>query len=451
MLIRQEKITGKIFAGIIGLISLLIISCLTAVAPAAAQDSAVVEESEEVPGGLNFQQAVDLAMRQSPAFIKSSLEIEVRKISESDSRYSFIPSLTVGTTYYINASGGSDPGMSYSFSTGMYSPFESYFSLQASKLFTKMAILGHIETISAGVYSLGKQFLQWDSAVKLEAYQDEIIDLTSQKASFLEKREKLGITAPLEVRIAGQGLAVAKASKENIIASRKVYRQSIGFMLGLTPEQRPDFDLAACRNQLLGGFDPLNVVWNDVRKKSLELQIQTVKEEIQDKNITLAYAKFIPYFNFGVRNVDPLSDSSDDNDVYLSVGVSVPLWQGMKRVNDIERQRLILQQTKSDALRKERDLSSEWQAALVALTAAENSLKLTASSEELARLQELQADILYKANSKPLDTLLDARIKYVQAKMETLQKETDRDAAILDIRYLSGNLLESFVKVEVIE
>ncbi|MFH1137365.1 MAG: TolC family protein [Pseudomonadota bacterium] len=419
--------------------------------PARAGDSPPPGEAAPL-SGLDFQRSVDLAMRQSPAFLKSSLEIEVRKVGESDSRFSFIPSLVLGSTYFINTSkGGKDPGLAYTFSTGQYSPLESYFSLQASKVFTKMAILGHIQTISESLRTLARQFLEWDAAIKMEALQAEVVELTAQKTDFLEKRQGLGVASPLEVGIARQEQALAQSARENIAASQDIYRRNIYYLLGLTEDQRPGFDLTACRSQLLDGYDPWQADLKSVEKKSLQLQIQSLKEELQAKNISLAYAKFIPTFTFGVRNPDPLVDSEDRNDMYIALGLTVPIWQGMKRVNDITRQRLILSQAKSDAIQKERDLAAQWEAARTALAGGENSLKLIRSAEELSRLQELQAGILYKANSRPLAEFLDARIKHVQARMETLKKETERDQAVLDIRHFSGDLLESFVKVESIE
>jgi len=48
---------------------------------------------------LTFEEAVKIALTQSPAFTKSSLEIDVGRLDETDSRYGLVPPLTFRTYY----------------------------------------------------------------------------------------------------------------------------------------------------------------------------------------------------------------------------------------------------------------------------------------------------------------------------------------------------------------
>ena len=51
---------------------------------------------------LTFEEAVKIALLQSPAFTKSSLDIDVGRLDETDSRYAMVPPLTFRTYYYVN-------------------------------------------------------------------------------------------------------------------------------------------------------------------------------------------------------------------------------------------------------------------------------------------------------------------------------------------------------------
>ncbi len=51
---------------------------------------------------LTFEEAVKIALTQSPAFTKSSLEIDIGRLDETDSRYAMVPPLTFRTYYYVN-------------------------------------------------------------------------------------------------------------------------------------------------------------------------------------------------------------------------------------------------------------------------------------------------------------------------------------------------------------
>ena len=119
---------------------------------------------DPTPGSpLTFEEAVKIALTQSPAFTKSSLEIDIGRLDETDSRYAMVPPLTFRTYYYVNRPSGSNYGKPYSlnFSTDPYNPLGAYFTLQAQKLATQAAILTHIGTISKGLLRLGSSTCNW--------------------------------------------------------------------------------------------------------------------------------------------------------------------------------------------------------------------------------------------------------------------------------------------------
>ena len=112
-------------------------------------------------GTLNYEEGVRIALYQSPFLTKSSLEIDLRRLDETDSRYGLFPSIDFRTYYYVNRPTGiTGPPYSLNFSTDPnYNPIASYFTLQAQKLATQVAILTHLKTISAGLERLGQLFL----------------------------------------------------------------------------------------------------------------------------------------------------------------------------------------------------------------------------------------------------------------------------------------------------
>ena len=66
-----------------------------------AQDESVSSVSTDTPGSMDFNACIRLALEQSPYFKESTLEIDVRRLDESECRWSFIPSLTMVTTSYV--------------------------------------------------------------------------------------------------------------------------------------------------------------------------------------------------------------------------------------------------------------------------------------------------------------------------------------------------------------
>ena len=57
-------------------------------------------------GSMNYEEAVRIALNQSPFLTKSSLEIDLRRLDETDSRYGLFPSIDFRTYYYPNRPSG---------------------------------------------------------------------------------------------------------------------------------------------------------------------------------------------------------------------------------------------------------------------------------------------------------------------------------------------------------
>ena len=115
--------------------------------PAQSADQAPAAVTLPPGTQLNFDEAVKIAITQSPYFTKSSLDIDIRRMDETDSRYGMVPPLTFTTIYYVNrpAHTGNSKPYSISFSTDPYNPLGAYFTLQAQKLVTQVAVLTHLQ------------------------------------------------------------------------------------------------------------------------------------------------------------------------------------------------------------------------------------------------------------------------------------------------------------------
>jgi hypothetical protein len=168
-------------------------------------------------GTLNYEEGVRIALNQSPVLTKSSLEIEVKRLDETDSRYGLFPTIDFRTYYYVNRPPG-NTGAPYSldFSTNYdYNPIASYFTLQAQKLATKVAILTHCKAISAGLNRLGQLFLDLDLIREQGFITKDKINLSREQLTYAENRLRVGTGTSLEVKEARQSLKSAQSELEN--------------------------------------------------------------------------------------------------------------------------------------------------------------------------------------------------------------------------------------------
>ncbi|MHC1745062.1 MAG: TolC family protein [Syntrophobacteraceae bacterium] len=399
-------------------------------------------------GGRNFDQCVRLAIQQSPQIKSGSLEIDVRRLDESDNKYAFIPSFSVRTRYYIDAPkslGGDDQPYSLGFYTEPYNPFQTYFSLQASKMFTQIAVLSHLHAISGFIHRLGNSMLELESMSRMEALQDEVVALARQNVAYARNKMKSESLSPLELRLAEQELLLAEAEKEKIATSQRVMKDAVRGLLGLEANENLDLNVGGLRSEILNGFLPEKASLESARSNSYQVKIQKLKKELQALRIKLAYSKFLPTLVGGIDNGDPLS-RSNKGDYFVFVGLEMPLWDGMKRANDVTRQKTIMKQFDAEEQTKEVDLANSWNSAQSALANASTGLQLAKSRQELSGLRKRQKEISYGEGRETfLQYLVESR-GCIESKKITESKELEYAKAALALYALSGELSHRFVE-----
>jgi outer membrane protein TolC len=428
---------------------LLALWLLVAAAVAPPASGAAAGPDQPPPGGaLNFEGCVKLALRQSPFLTKSSLEIEVRRLDESDSKADFLPTVNFRSRYFPQrpdaAVRRSSPDYSLEFVSDPYNPIMAYFSLKVRKILTQIATLGHLKVISESVHRLGQGFLELKSLEDQARLQEEMVQLAQEHLRYQRERQKQGEAAPLEVRIATQEAELAAAELARLKAAHTKINHALRDYLGLKPEQELHLDLSQVRRQVLGDFQPEQVGLEDARERSFDLRIQKLAEELQSWNVVLARVKLLPDFSFGVQTPDPLA-GTDIRGYYVWLGVNLPLFDGFKRLRNIKRQQTILRQFASDTEVKGRDLAQKWREELDKVQSALSAARLAASQVELARLQERQGEIRYRSGGEALPVWLAARKTLLQARMQQVHKNLEADLALLSLHHFCGGLVYRFV------
>jgi outer membrane protein TolC len=387
---------------------------------------------------------IQMALTQSPYFTKSATEIEIRRLDESDSRWSFLPTVSLSTQIYVYQPQELDTkGYSIDIVTGQFNPLASHFSLQASKLLTRMAVLTHLQAIANGIHQLSQKLVQLDRRREMAALQGEVLGLARQKAAFVRQLQGMGKASSLELRAAEHQERAAQ-SQWAAMAEEGALAEEIRQFLGLPPEMPLRLNSSRARQQALFEFDPGAATLEQCLESALELKILRIREQVQEYSISQAYGRYLPTLFFGLRTPDPLS-AANNRDLFFSVGINLPVWDGMQRLNNISRQKLVLRQYEAETAAKRGQLSTLWREVQEQRHKAEAALLLARSAEELAGLRETQIRIKYQANGHDLGTLLDERIAHAEARRQTATRALELDLICLHIRHLCGDLLKRYV------
>ena len=414
--------------------------------PAQSADQAPAAVTLPPGTQLTFDEAVRIAITHSPFFTKSSLDIDIRRMDETDSRYGMVPPLTFTTTYYVNRpshTGNSKP-YSISFSTDPYNPLGAYFTLQAQKLVTQVAILTHLQSISKGLQQLGEFYLQLDTLHKLAACQRELVQVSRENLTYVENRLSIGTGTSLEVKVARQQLELALGEQEGIALSTKRTLAGLKSFLGLPSTQDFTPDFRDSKRQVLGSFDPATASLEQAKDRSYELKAIELQKQLQGYNIRLAKSKVLPTFVFTTQTPSPLNVTSGSG-LYVGLGLQIPVWDGFKRIRDVSRQKAVLKQIGAEKTVKENSLQDKWLSNLSMIQEDSVTLKNSRTLENLARLKANQNDVRYQSGEAPLTVVLESRKEVLTIQKETLRRSLDYDRAVLQLRENSGDLGHTYV------
>ncbi len=395
---------------------------------------------------LDFHDCVLLALQQSPYFVDSALEIKLRHINESDSFYDLFPDVVVSTGYVLTTPYSDSGRWSLNFSTGSYDPVSAGFSIKATKLVTDIAILGHMKSISEGLYKLGQMLIQLNVLEKMAACQDELVAVENHEKNYLNNLLASGASNPLEIRIADQKLEIARLERDRIEAEHIQVMDNLKTFLGIAVSEPLKLDLENLKEQLLGHFSAANVTIADVKTNSLDLQIQKQMEVIRQYDVKLAWARFLPKFNMDVRTVDPIdSDNDGTSGMYTSLGFTWTVWDWGERWRNVDRKRANVKQAEVKTNLISLKLGTDWRQDMAMQHRSLAALKVANAQVELAGLKKRQSEISYQAGSQPFPAYLQQIREYFNARKEALYKESEYVQSELDLRNLSGNLYKSYI------
>jgi outer membrane protein TolC len=413
--------------------------------PAQGADLSPEVETPIPNSPLSFDDSVKIAIHQSPYFTKTSQEISIRRMDESDSRYGMVPPLTFTTYYYVNQpSGINTKPYSLNFSTDPYNPFGSYFLLQAQKLVSQIAIFNHLKVISQGLESLGGIYLELDALKKMAALQRDLISLSQENLNYRQNQLSIGTGTSLDVKLAQQELLLAKGEQEGLALAQKRNLASLKAMLGLPANQEITLDLRDSRRQVLGNFNPATATVEQAKSRDYGLKVIEYQRKIQKYNVSLAVAKVFPDIVFNAQSPNPLSVTTSTG-LYVGFGLNIPVWDGFKRIRNVSRQKAVLRQVASQKETRQNSLENKWLGDVGLIQEKDVDRKLAKSREELARLKAHQNEVRYQSGQVPLPALLESRKEVLAAEKNTVRKNQEYDMAVLKLREISGDLGYSYV------
>ena len=403
----------------------------------------------------DFGECVRLALVQSPMLVKSALEIESKRLDVQDAWASFMPTISINTTYWFsqpqNSDGTTPKPYTIGFSTDQWNPLLSGFDVTAKREMANMAILGHLKVISGGIFRLATDFLQLSAIAEQKAVVRQKMELAKSNLEYFKTRLGLGQSTQLDIRIAETKIKMAKAEEDKVESSRAMVLDDVKFIMGVPFINKIDVDVEAAKKQILGNFGVADVTDEKVRAHSFELRLSEYEKSLQKKNIGLSYVKLLPTFGFTFQTVSAFSNTSTSGQnqgfyFYPGLNISMPLDYWTKG-RDVARQYKKLDQVYAATKAKEFELLASVQKNLSDYQSTNSDFVLDSSRMELAKLQDEQTEYRYKTGQADYDKFVADRVAYYEAWQKMLLAQVKRDVALLTLKNLTGDLESQYVDV----
>lgn len=395
-------------------------------------------------GVLDFDDCVHLALSQSPFLVESAMDIRLNQISETDAWWKLLPSISIRTSYAVTRPDSSDNRYSLNFGTDSYDPVSAGFGIQAAKLVTEVAVLGHMKAISEGLNQVAALYLKLFFMDQATVLQDELVALARHEKAYLSNLLKTGGANPLEVRIAEQQVELAQLESDRLAAERSEDMEKMKTLLGVQMDDHLKLNLDDANDQVLGHFMLDSVSLEDARRNSFDLKIRKHFGELQKYKVKLAWAEFLPRPFFELRSADPIQGGGSSG-LYFDVGLNVKLWTWGERYRNVKRQRMNVEKNRVRYDLESMDMETTWRSLNALYRRNIASMKVARAQVELAGLKKRQSEISYQNGTQPFPIYLEQIKQYFMARKNAILKEMEQYLALLELRHMSGHLYNGYV------
>ena len=237
---------------------------------------------------------------------------------------------------------------------------------------------------------------------------------------------------------------MARLQHNKLLEGQRKIKESIRAFLAWPADRELRFDLPRSRSQILGNFETSTDPSEAFKNSSFDYKIQVLKRELQKYNITLAKTRLLPTLFMGAQTPDPLT-LVQSRSLFFFVGANIPVWDGFKRLRNVNRQKIVLKQNDAEANEKEIDFKEKWRTAQDNLTDAASELQMSQSQLELAVLKAKQQEVRYHNLGEPYPVYLEGEKGVSQARKNIIMKTLDYDQARLNLRNLANDLVSTYV------
>ena len=406
----------------------------------------------------SFEDCVFLTIQQSPALVNSAVDIEIKRLAQTDAVWKYLPEphmqFTVSnnlTRYSMdNKDTPSDYGQAR-FRVGFYAafpnPMATYFEHQVQTAMVNLAISTHRKAVGKAISKIGEAYLQLQAQQKIVEAQKELLPLGKELVDYWQKVESVDGRQGVSLNLAIQHQRELELRLEQTRMKEIMQRTKLKILAGVEPQQRLEVDTKSA-DTVLAGFDGHKLTWEERWPATEDELLLRGQVKLGDYNIMVAWAQYVPTMSIALNNSPPSGQYqpvSGSEDTFLHLTFDFPLIDWGRRYRGVQTARMNKAQAFHELARKRTDYSNQWLQSEQRVALAETELKLAKTRLDTASMQFKEAQISFHEGIVQLPDMASRQEEMVQARIAYINADLDYKLAQLEWMSLSNSLAQRFL------
>lgn len=406
----------------------------------------------------SFEDCVFLTIQQSPALVNSAVDIEIKRLAQTDAVWKYLPEphmqFTVSnnlTRYNMdNKDTPSDYGQAR-FRVGFYAafpnPMATYFEHQVQTAMVNLAISTHRKAVGKAISKIGEAYLQLQAQQKIVEAQKELLPLGKELVDYWQKVESVDGRQGVSLNLAIQHQRELELRLEQTRMKEIMQRTKLKILAGVEPQQRLEVNTKSA-DSVLAGFDGHKLTWEERWPATEDELLLRGQVKLGDYNIMVAWAQYVPTMSIALNNNPPSGQYqpvSGSEDTFLHLTFDFPLIDWGRRYRGVQTARMNKAQAFHELARKRTDYSNQWLQSEQRVALAETELKLAKTRLDTASMQFKEAQISFHEGIVQLPDMASKQEDMVQARIAYINADLDHKLAQLEWMSLSNTLAQRFL------
>lgn len=406
----------------------------------------------------SFEDCVFLTIQQSPALVNSAVDIEIKRLAQTDAVWKYLPEphmqFTVSnnlTRYNMdNKDTPSDYGQAR-FRVGFFAafpnPMATYFEHQVQTAMVNLAISTHRKAVGKAISKIGEAYLQLQAQQKIVEAQKELLPLGKELVDYWQKVESVDGRQGVSLNLAIQHQRELELRLEQTRMKEIMQRTKLKILAGVEPQQRLEVDTKSA-DTVLAGFDGHKLTWEERWPATEDELLLRGQVKLGDYNIMVAWAQYVPTMSIALNNNPPAGQyqpTSGTEDTFLHLTFDFPLIDWGRRYRGVQTARMNKAQAFHELARKRTDYSNQWLQSEQRVALAETELKLAKTRLDTASMQFKEAQISFHEGIVQLPDMASKQEDMVQARIAYINADLDYKLAQLEWMSLSNSLAQRFL------